>query len=268
MTELRKSTPQQPLLQEEVLRFVKENPDEVFEVAKIKIPVKQTKARHQQWVNTVTIARDGRRIKETSQTVPEGYGVDTRVCVDGSLDQYAKKPARVKSDYTFDDGRSFDELDIGETAQAHTKRQEVRQAFVAPFDMWLKATWGQVQFVARGGIVTISNGEAIGNNNPCDMVVWTSHGAGREVLTKAARVIRYDLEQQGIPICRGAEKFLKTAAKEDMKSPYISKWNDFRLWMKEGMEALQSRLKMLLADKTKSKKCKKHTPIKQQRNGR
>jgi len=268
MTELRKSTPQQPLLQEEVLRFVKENPDEVFEVAKIKIPVKQTKARHQQWVNTVTIARDGRRIKETSQTVPEGYGVDTRVCVDGSLDQYAKKPARVKSDYTFDDGRSFDELDIGETAQAHTKRQEVRQAFVADRDMWLQALWGQVQFVAKGGIITILNGEAIGNNNPCDMVIYTQNGMGRVVLTKPARVIRYDLEQQGIPICKGAEKFLKIAAHEDMKSPYISKWNDFRLWMKEGMEALQSRLKMLLADKTKSKKCKKHTPIKQQRNGR
>lgn len=268
MTNLRKSAPDKPLSQTEILDFVKENPDEVFEVAKIKIPVKQTKTHHEQRVQTVTVARDGRRIKETAQTVPEGYGVDTRVCIDGSLDQYAKKPARVKTDYTFDDGRSFDELDVGETAQAHTKNQEIRQAFVAPFDMWLKATWGQVQFVARGGIVTISNGEAIGNNNPCDMVVWTSHGAGREVLTKPARVIRYDLEQQGIPICRGAEKFLKTAAKEDMKSPYISKWNDFRLWMKEGMEALQSRLKMLLADKTKSKKCKKHTPIKQQRNGR
>jgi hypothetical protein len=258
MTELRKSTPQQPLLQEEVLRFVKENPDEVFEVAKIKIPVKQTKARHQQWVNTVTIARDGRRIKETSQTVPEGYGVDTRVCVDGSLDQYAKKPARVKSDYTFDDGRSFDELDIGETAQAHTKRQEVRQAFVVPFDMWLKASWGQVQFVAKGGIVTISNDEAIGNNNPCDMVIYCAGKKGLAVLTKPARVIRYDLEQQEIPICKGAEKFLKIAAHEDMKSPYISKWNDFRLWAKAEIREVHKRIKDFFSDNHKKGNCQKN----------
>ena len=131
---------------------------------------------------------------------------------------------------------------------------------MATHDMWLKATWGQVQFVARGGIVTISHNEAIGNNNPCDMVIYTKGGAGREVLTKAARIIRYDLEQQGIALNSGVEKFLKVAAREDMKSPYISKWNDFRLWMKEEMDIFQLRLKSLFMQSQrplKKTKCSK-----------
>ena len=246
---LRKSSPENPLTQQEVLDFVAQNPEAVFEVMKIKIAVKQVKTYDKEKVKTVTVARDGRRIFETEQIVPEGYGVDTRVCVDGSLDRYAKKPARVKTDYTFDDGRDFDEIGVGETAKAHTKREEIRKAFVAEQDMWLQATWGKIQFVAKGGIVTISNGEAIGNNNPCDMVIYCGSKKGGAFLTKPARVIRYDLKDRGIPIEKGVARFLKVAAREDMKSPYISKWNDFRLWAKAEMRAMQKRLRDFFLEK-------------------
>ena len=242
MAEIRKSSAKHPLTQEEILAFVKQYPEELFEVMKIKIPVQQTKSFDKQKVQTVTLARDGRRIKETTNIVPEGYGIDTRICVDGSVDQYAKNPQRVETDYSFDDGRDFEEVNVGETTAAHTKRCEIRKAFVATCDMWLMAKWGKVQFVAKGGIVTISEKEAIGNNNPCDMVIYHQGFIGHTVLTRATREIRYELKQADIKPNSALKKFLHIAGREDMKSPYISKWTDFRLWMKEQMQTLKKRL--------------------------
>ena len=245
MSFLRKSSENNPLTQEEILQFVKQYPQELFEVMKIKIPVQQTKSRNEQRVQTVTIARDGRRIAETTNIVPEGYGIDTRICIDGSVDQYAKNPQRVETDYSFDDGRYFSEVDIGETVSAHTKRKEIRKAFVASCDLWLKAKWGAVQFVAKGGIITISGTEAIGNNNPCDMVIYHQGWIGHTVLTRSAREIRYELNQAGIPLTSALKKFLRIATREDIKSPYISKWVDFRMWMKAQMQTLKKRLKCI-----------------------
>ena len=247
------SSQDKPISQEEARAYLQMNPDSVFEIQKIEIPVKLTKAEADEVVHTITLARDGRTIAETTNKAQEGFGIDTRVCIDGSLDQYAKKPAKVDGGYTIDDGRTFDDLAVGETVKAHTKGQEVRKAFVAPFDLWLDTTWGEVQHVAKGSLVTFSGKageeEAIGNNNPCDMVLYTKKGNGRVVLTKPAREVRYDAQRAGIVWGKGAEKFLRIAQSEDAKSPYISTWKEVGLLMKSGMFVLQTKLKKLFETK-------------------
>lgn len=247
------SSPDKPLSQEQARAYMQMNPNSVFEVQKIEIPVKLTKAAESESVHTITLARDGRTIDETTNTASEGFGIDTRLCIDGSLDQYAKKPAKVEGGYTIDDGRSFDDLEVGETVKAHTKGREVRKAFVAPFDLWLDTTWGEVQHVGKGGLVTFSGKEgeeeAIGNNNPCDMVIYGKNGAGRVVLTKPAREVKYDLDKLGLSISKGAAKFLHIAQIEDARNPYISTWKEVGLMMKSGMLSLQTKLKGLFAGK-------------------
>lgn len=217
MSFLRKSSQDNPLTQEEVKVYAEKHPQEVFFVQKIDIPVKLTKTAQKTVVDTVVVARDGRKIHETSHIADVGYGIDTRYCVDGSIDQYAKKPQKVKKSYTIDDGRSFAEMKPAETALAHTDGDDIRQAFVAEKDMYLATNWGAVQFVARGGIVTFLGTEAIGNNNPCDMVLHTPVGNGGVVLTKYASAIKRDMLKRQLPISKGVEKFLKIAQTEDMK---------------------------------------------------
>ena len=53
-----------------------------------------TKARGGEAVHTITLARDGRTIEETTNSAQEGFAIDTRTCINGSKDQYAKKPAK------------------------------------------------------------------------------------------------------------------------------------------------------------------------------
>ena len=215
---LRQSSAENPLLQEEILDYVRQNTDDMFWVQKINIPVKLTKVDSRTEVNTVVVARDGRKIHETSNIAQTGEGVDTRLCVDGSKDQYVKKPHKVKSGYRIDDGRTFDNMHLAETTDAHTVSDDIRQAFVAEKDLYLMSAWGKVQFVARGGIVTISGQEAIGNNNPCDMVVYTQQGLGKKVLTESAAVIKRDVLRLKLPVTSGLKKFLKVAAEEDNKA--------------------------------------------------
>jgi hypothetical protein len=211
------------------------NPDAVFEVEKIEIPVQLTKAKGGEAVHTITLARDGRTIDETTNTAGEGFGIDTRTCINGAPDQYAKKPAKVEGGYTIDDGRSFEELKAGETVKAHTKGREVRKAFVAPFDMYLDTTWGEVQFVAKGGLVTFSGEEAIGNNNPCDMVLHTPSGNGSVVLTEPASKVKNNARTSGLSLSKGAKKFLAIAHAEDVRSPYVSTWREVVESMKAGI---------------------------------
>ena len=109
----------------------------------------------------------------------------------------------------------------GETAKAHTVGGERRKAMVAESDMYLQASWGEVQFVAKGGLVTFMGDEAIGNNNPCDMVIANGDRKGNRVLTASGYEIRKDLENSGVELSDGAKKFLQVAAEEDRKNPYL-----------------------------------------------
>ncbi len=173
-------------------------------------------------MQTKTLARDGRVIEETSNVAKEGFAIDSRKCLDGSPDQYAKKPEKAGSNnYTLDDGRTFAEMMPGETAKAHTVGGERRKAMVAENDMYLQASWGEVQFVAKGGLVTFMGDEAIGNNNPCDMVIANGDRKGNRVLTASGYEIRKDLENSGVELSDGAKKFLQVAAEEDRKNPYL-----------------------------------------------
>lgn len=246
MSGLRNSSADNPLTQEEVLAFVENAPNEVFWVQKVDIPVKLTKTAQKTAVETVVVARDGRKIHETSNLADIGYGIDTRYCVDGSVDQYAKKPHKVKTSYKIDDGRTFDEVAFSETTAAHTDGDDIRKAFVATKDLYLKTNWGSVQFVARGGIVTFLGNEAIGNNNPCDMVLHTDLGNGNVVLTKYASAIRRDMFKRELPISAGAEKFLKIAQTEDMKRVLKRDRKGVSTSMRVGLCMLQ--IKMRLAE--------------------
>ncbi len=225
MTQLRKSTKENPISQAEALEFMTKNPDAVFEVEKIGIAVELTKARGGEEVHTVTLARDGRTIDETKNTAAEGFAIDSRRCINGSKDQYAKKPAKAgPNNYTVDDGRTFDDLAVGETAKAHTVGGEVRKAFVAKEDMYLDTSWGEVQFVAKGGLVTFMGEEAIGNNNPCDLVIREDGKAASAVLTAPSYNIRKNYEATFGKKPEGAvDDFLKTAAEEDRKNPYLQR---------------------------------------------
>lgn len=244
MSFLRKSSADNPLTQEEVKAFAEKYPQEMFWVQKIDIPVKLTKTAQKTVVDTVVVARDGRKIHETSHVADIGYGIDTRYCVDGSIDQYAKKPQKVKKSYTIDDGRSFAEMNPAETVDAHTDGDDIRQAFVAEKDMYLATNWGSVQFVARGGIVTFLGTEAIGNNNPCDMVLHTDLGNGNVVLTKYASAIKRDMLKKNLPISNGADKFLKIAQTEDMKRILKRDRKNVSTSMRVGLCMLQIKLRL------------------------
>ena len=220
--DLRASSAENPLSQEEILKYAKENGGMLFDVEKVGIPIDLTKAVGGEKVQTKTLARDGRVIEETSNVAKEGFAIDSRKCLDGSSDQYAKKPEKAGSNnYTLDDGRTFAEMMPGETAKAHTVGGERRKAMVAESDMYLQASWGEVQFVAKGGLVTFMGDEAIGNNNPCDMVITNGDRKGNKVLTASGYEIRKDLESSGIELSDGAKKFLQVAAEEDRKNPYL-----------------------------------------------
>lgn len=218
---LRESTKEQPLSQSEVLNYVKLHKAEVFDIAKVAIDVELTKAAGGELVETNVLARDGRKIEETKNTAQEGFAIDTRHCINGEKDQYAKKPAKVAGLYQIEGGRSFDDVNPGETVKAKTIGGEQRKAVVAQQDMYLDTSWGEVQFVAKGGLVTISGEEAIGNNNPCDMVLVGKNGKqGTVPMTSEVFKIRADLEKQGVEISPAMEGFLKVAAAEDRKNPY------------------------------------------------
>ncbi len=249
-----RSSKDKPISQEAALTYLKMNPDAVFEIEKIEIPVRLTKAQADQEVQTTVLARDGRTIDETKRVTKEGFGIDTRTTINGGIDQYAKKPEKVAGGYTIDDGRHFDDLVVGETVDAHTKGREVRKAFVVPFDMYLDTTWGEVQFVAKGGLVTFMGDEAIGNNNPCDMVIHTKAGNGKVVLTKPASEICNDAEKMGIPLSQGAKKFLSVAHAEDVKNPYISTWREVFASVKHGMFVVQKKFESFLDKKHETKK--------------
>lgn len=219
---LRQSTKEHPLSQSEVLNYVKTHKDVVFDIVKISIDVELTKAQGGELVETNVLARDGRKIEETKNTAKAGQAIDTRYCINGNKDQYAKKPEKVVGLYKIEGGRSYDDVVPGETVKAKTIGGEQRQAIVAKEDMYLDTTWGEVQFVAKGGLVTLSGGEAIGNNNPCDMVMAVDGKQGTVPLTEPVYKIRSDLEKQGIQPTPAVEGFLKTAAEEDRKNPYRS----------------------------------------------
>jgi len=244
MKKLRKSSAENPLSQQEVLDYVAQNESSVFYVQKIKIPVNLTRVAQKENVNTDVVARDGRKIHETSNTAQTGDGIDTRLCADGSVDQYVKKPHKVAKDYTIDDGRKFDEISMAETTAAHTDCEDIRKAFVAENDLYMASTWGAVQFVARGSIVTICEGKAIGNNNPCDMVLHTEQGNGREVLNKRASDIRFDAIALKLPLSKGAEKFLQIAAEEDAKCLALMSVNEenLLLMVKERVSKMKMRV--------------------------
>lgn len=223
---LRASSAENPLSQEEILKYAKENSEMLFDIEKVGIAVDLTKAIGGEKVQTKTLARDGRVIEETSNVAKEGFAIDSRKCLDGSPDQYAKKPEKAGSNnYMLDDGRTFAEMEPGETAKAHTVGGEQRKAMVAEKDMYLQASWGEVQFVAKGGLVTFMGDEAIGNNNPCDMVITNGERKGNKVLTSSSYEIRRDLESSGVQLSDGAKKFLEVAAEEDRKNPYLPRGN-------------------------------------------
>jgi len=225
MEKLRKSTKENPISQAEALEYINQNPEAVFEIEKIGIPVEITKAKGGENVHTVVLARNGKTIEETTNTAAEGFAIDTRRCLNGSKDQYAKKPAKAGPDnYTLDDGRTFADLAAGETAKAHTVGGEIRKAIVASEDMYLDTTWGETQFIAKGGLVTFMGEEAIGNNNPCDMVLHEGGQKGSVVLTAPGYNIRKNYEAVfGKKPNSAVESFLQTAVEEDRKNPYLQR---------------------------------------------
>lgn len=269
MSILRKTSPQKPLLQEEAWQYINAHPEVVFEVEKIRIPVQLTKALKGTKVRTVTLARDGRRIKETENVAQEGYGIDTRICIDGSIDQYAKKPARVVKDYTIDSGEAFDNVAQGETVLSHTKGLDIRKAFVAEEDLYLATTWGQVQFVAKGGIVTFMGKEAIGNNNPCDMVLHTTQANGDVVLTCPVDEIKKDAKQKKLILTQGVRRFFAVARTQDIKNPYLSKCYEIFVGMKNGVQFVQQKFEKLVNRRACRPKAPKRTlKLKKKTNSR
>ncbi len=217
---LRPSSKENPLSQEEVLNFFNAHSDAVFDIAKIAIDVTLTKAKGGETIKTTVLARDGRTIEETTNTAKEGHAIDSRRCINGAKDQYTKKPEKVSNLYELEGGKSFADLAPGETVKAKTVGGEKRQALVAQEDLYLNTTWGEVQFVAKGGLITLSGQEAIGNNNPCDMVFASKDKQGTVALTEPVHKLRADLEKQGLLPTEAMEGFLKTAAAEDKKNPY------------------------------------------------
>ncbi len=218
---LRASTNEKPLSQAEVLNYIKTHRAEVFEITKVAIDVELTKAKGGELIETNVLARDGRKIKETKNIVKEGFAIDTRHTISGEKDQYAKNPAKVAGLYEIEGGRSYEDVAPGETVKAKTVGGEHRQAIVADKDMYLDTTWGEVQFVAKGGLITISGEEAIGNNNPCDMVLIVDGKQSNVVMTEPVYKQRKDLESQGAKLTPAVEEFFAIAAEEDRKNPYL-----------------------------------------------
>lgn len=245
MASLRKSTIENPLSQQEVLDYVAQNPDDVFMVQKKTISVKLKKNEQSRVIDTVVVARDGRKIHETSNVAQEGDGVDIRYCTDGSLDQYVKKPHKVAVSYNIDDGRHFAEVETAEKVAAHTKNNEIRKAFVVEDDLYLMSAWGKTQFVARGSIVTIVNNEAIGNNNPCDMVVHTPYGNGGKFLTEKAFIIRQDMLRLKLPMSKGVGKFLLVAGEEDAKRSLVYRVKEKHLIATVKQRVLKMKMRLL-----------------------
>ena len=245
MESLRKSTIENPLSQQEVLDYVAQNPDDVFMVQKKTISVKLKKNEQSRVIDTVVVARDGRKIYETSNVAQEDDGVDIRYCTDGSLDQYVKKPHKVAESYDIDDGRHFAEVETAEKVAAHTKNNEIRKAFVVEDDLYLMSAWGKTQFVARGSIVTIVNNEAIGNNSPCDMVVHTPYGNGGKFLTEKAFIIRQDMLRLKLPMSKGVGKFLLVAGEEDAKRSLVYRVKEKHLIAKVKQRVLKMKMRLL-----------------------
>ena len=218
---MRESTKENPLTQAEVANFFKTHKQDIFEVMKTSIDVELTKAKGGEVVETNVLARDGRKVEEAKKVAKEGEAIDTRHCINGDKDQYAKKPEKVAGLYVIEGGRSYDDVAPGETVKAQTVGGERRIAIVAEQDMYIHASWGSVQFVAKGGLVTISGEEAIGNNNPCDMVLVVDGKQSNVVMTKPVFEQRKDLEAQGAKLTPAVEKFFEVAAAEDRKNPYL-----------------------------------------------
>ncbi|MBP5343951.1 MAG: hypothetical protein J6Y85_02630 [Alphaproteobacteria bacterium] len=221
-TEMRDSTEDTPISQEDLLAFKEAHPEKVFQVKKIPIPVSLKKVSGQEKAVTTVLARDGRLIEETIQTAQDGFAIDTRTCINGAKDQYAKKPAKAgPNDYTVDDGRTFEDMKPGETAAAHTVGGKVRNAFVAEKDMWIATSWGVPQRIGRGGLITFMGNEAIGNNNPCDLVIQEGDKSGKTPLTTYAYNIAKEYEATfGKKPEGGVKLFLDVALEEDKKNPY------------------------------------------------
>ena len=115
-------------------------------------------------------------------------------------------------------------MQLGETAAAHTVGGEVRNAFVAEKDMWIATSWGEPQFIAKGGLVTFMGEEAIGNNNPCDLVIREGDKSGKTPLTQYAYNIAKEYETTfGKKPEGGVKLFLDIALAEDKKNPYQMK---------------------------------------------
>jgi len=225
---LKDSTKDATISQEDLVAYRKANPDKIFQVEKIGIPVLLTKAKGGEKVHTITLARDGRVIEETTNEAQAGFAIDTRTCINGSKDQYAKKPAKAGTkNYTLDKekedepDRTFDDLQPGETAAAHTVGGEIRDAFVAQKDMWIATSWGEPQFVAKGGLITFMGEEAIGNNNPCDLVIHEGEKSAKTPLTAYAYNIGKEYQATfGKEPTGGVKLFLDVALSEDKKNAY------------------------------------------------
>ena len=223
---MRESTKENPLTQAEVANFFKTHKQDIFEVMKTSIDVELTKAKGGEVVETNVLARDGRKVEEAKNVAKEGQAIDTRHCINGDKDQYAKKPEKVAGLYVIEGGRSYDDVAPGETVKAQTVGGERRIAIVAEQDMYIAAPWApddptQTQFVAKGGLITVSGTEYIGNNNPCDMVFVVDGKQSDVVMTKPVYEQRKDLEAKGAKLTPAVEKFFKVAAAEDRKNPYL-----------------------------------------------
>ena len=97
-------------------------------------------------------------------------------------------------------------------------------SIVAKEDMYLDTSWGEVQFVAKGGLVTFMGEEAIGNNNPCDLVLRDGDKKASMVLTSPSYNIRKNYEACFGKKPEGAvEEFLQVTAGEDRKNPYLQR---------------------------------------------
>ncbi len=216
---LRQSVPDNLLSQKEILDYMNTHEEEIFNVIKVGIQVHLTKAVGGEVIKTNVLARDGRVIEETQNTAKPGYGIDSRKCINGKPNQYAKTPEKVVGLYQIEGGRSFADIAPGETVNAITTDNEQRQALVAQEDLYIAATWGEIQYVAKGGLITIFDNEAIGNNNPCDMVMTNKGKQGTVPLTENMFKVRADLNKQGVEITSAMEKFMEVAAGEDRKNP-------------------------------------------------
>lgn len=223
--ELRKSTKENPLSQEELYKFIESNPDNTFEIEQISIPVKIKKAKGGEVIKTSVLSRSGKVIEETTNIAKEGFAIDIRKCINGQIDTYTKKPEKVQSDnYTFDDNRTFTDLSLGETTQAHTVAGEVRKAIVAKNDTYIQTAWGEVQYIAKGGIISFVGKEGIGNNNPCDWVIKSGNKKGNIPLTNLASEVKKDyLQNVNKDINKGLKDFFDVASSQDKINPLLIK---------------------------------------------